>query len=49
MLTFIRTPARKRQRRTTANHTPRVQSVHGRNCICHLCKRDPYGPAAVER
>jgi hypothetical protein len=49
MLTFISTPARKRQPRATANHAPRVQSVHGRNCICHLCKPYPHGPAAVER
>jgi hypothetical protein len=49
MLTFISTPARKRPPRATANHPARVQPVHGRNCICHLCKPDPHHPAAVER
>jgi hypothetical protein len=38
MLRFIRTPARNGQPRATANHATRVQSVHGRNCICHCCK-----------
>jgi hypothetical protein len=38
MISFISTPARKREPRATANHTPRVQPVHGRNCICHRCK-----------
>lgn len=38
MLTFISIPARKRQPRATADHAPRVQPVHGRNCICHRCK-----------
>jgi hypothetical protein len=49
MISFISTPARKREPRATANHTPRVQPVHGRNCICHRCKTHPNDPAAVER
>jgi hypothetical protein len=49
MLTFISTPARNRQPRATANHAPRVQPVHGRNCICHRCKLHPHARAAVER
>jgi hypothetical protein len=49
MISFISTPARKREPRATANHTPRVQPVHGRNCICHRCKAHPNDPAAVER
>jgi hypothetical protein len=49
MLTFISTPARKRRPRVTANHAPRVQPVHGRNCICHCCKPHSNDAAAVER
>jgi hypothetical protein len=38
MSSFINTPARNLQPRATANDAPRVQPVHGRNCICHRCK-----------
>jgi hypothetical protein len=49
MLTVISTPARNLQPRATADHAPRVRTVHGRNCICHRCELHPHAPAAVER
>ena len=49
MLTFINTTARMRQPRASANGPPRVEPVHGRNCICPHCKPDRAGPAVVAR
>jgi hypothetical protein len=44
MISFIGTPARKRQPQATAKRAPRVQPVHGRNCICHRCKPTTKAP-----
>ena len=49
MLTFISTPARKRRRRASANDPPRVEPVHGRNCVCRRYEPDLAGPAVDER
>jgi hypothetical protein len=49
MLTFISTPARKRRPRASANDPPRVDPVHGRNCICPRYKPDLAGSGVAER